>query len=92
MFSGDGYLAIDRSNYVDMDEELSVKFKFKTDKANGLVFLAGNPEDGDFVALQLSDGYLVYSFDLGSGMVGVRSEVQYDVDEWILVELSRDRK
>ena len=53
-------MAIDRSNFADMDEEFVVKLKFKPSGSNGILFLVGNPEDGDYVSLELQNSYLIY--------------------------------
>lgn len=91
-FGGDGYIALDSNNYVDMNEEMSVKFKFKPDSPNGLLFLAGSPADRDFVSLELRDGYLVYAFNLGDGTVAVESPEQYELGMWLSVELGRTER
>ncbi len=59
-FNGNGYLALDRDNYGDVDEELVVDLKFKPESTDGLLFLAGNADEGDFVALELRNQFLVY--------------------------------
>jgi hypothetical protein len=59
-FVGDGYLALPTRNYAPSDVDTAVKMTFRPKKDNGLLFLAGNPDDGDFVALELLSGYLTY--------------------------------
>jgi hypothetical protein len=75
-FSGDSYLALDRSNYVDIDDELSVKLKFRADSARGLLMLIGDTSSAakGFVSLELRDRYLVYSFNLGDTTTVITSE------------------
>ena len=54
------YLALDPSEYMDLGYEMSVAVRFRPSSANGVVFLAGNKDTGDFVALELRNQYLVY--------------------------------
>ena len=91
-FLGSSYLALDRTNYAEMDTELFIQIKFKFENPNGLLFLAGKASDGDFLSLELKGGSLVYSFNLGDGKVSVESESSYEPDTWITVQLSRDNQ
>jgi hypothetical protein len=34
--------------------------KFKPAATNGILFLVGNPDDGDYVSLEMHNQYLVY--------------------------------
>jgi hypothetical protein len=51
---------VDRTNFVDLEDEFVVKLKFKPAAANGILFLVGNPEDGDYVSLELQNQYVIY--------------------------------
>ncbi len=39
-----------------------VKMKFKPAGSNGILFLVGNPDDGDYVCVELQNQYLVYRY------------------------------
>jgi hypothetical protein len=51
---------VDRSNFADLEDEFVVKIKFKPSAVNGILFLVGNPEDGDYVCVELQNQYVVY--------------------------------
>ena len=89
-FNGNGYLALDRNDYLDMTNEYSIKMRFKPSGTSGLLFLAGDVSQGSFVALELRNQYLVYSFNLGSGASSLTSSEAYDLNTWHSVEISRD--
>ena len=59
-FNGQGFVSVDRSNFADLEDEFVVKMKFKPSGANGILFLVGNPEDGDYVCVELQNQYVVY--------------------------------
>ena len=59
-FNGKGYVSVDRSNFADLEEEFVVKLKFKPAAGNGILFLVGHPEDGDYVCVELQNQYVVY--------------------------------
>ena len=59
-FNGQGFVSVDRSNYADLEDEFVVKIRFKAAGTNGILFLVGNPDDGDYVSLELQNQYLIY--------------------------------
>ena len=59
-FAGDGYLALDRSEYAEMESEMDVKMTIRADQVDGILFVAGNTETGHYVALELRNGYLAF--------------------------------
>ena len=59
-FAGDGYLALDRSEYAEMEIEMDVKMTIRADQVDGILFVAGNTETGHYVALELRNGYLAF--------------------------------
>ncbi len=88
-FVGNGFLALDRSNYADMNTEMAVKLSFRPDAENGLLFMAGDPDTGDFVSLELRYGYLTHSYNLGDGVVSAVSEMPVALKEWHTAEITR---
>ena len=73
-----------------MHTELSIKLRFKADSATGLLLLAGDPGLGQFVAVELRNQYLVYSFNLGSATASLQSDAPYPLYEWHNVEVRRN--
>ena len=59
-FAGDGYLALDRTNYADMDYEMDVKMTIRPERVDGVLFVAGNAATGHYAALELRNGYLAF--------------------------------
>lgn len=44
----------------------------KAHRGDGLLLYSGHEDSGDFIALSLKDGFVEFSFDLGSGLAFVR--------------------
>jgi hypothetical protein len=53
-------VSVDRSNFADLEDEFVVKMKFKPSGPNGILFLVGNPDDGDYVCVELQNQYVIY--------------------------------
>lgn len=51
-----------------------------------------NKNKGDYVAFGMQDGYAVYQFDVGAGMVSLTSDQPLALNEWHTVKLNRNRK
>ncbi len=64
-FDGKSYLSIDRSNYQDIADEFYFRVAFKSDRLNGLILFIGDGSSRDYAALELRNGYLTFSFNLG---------------------------
>ncbi|XP_071052422.1 basement membrane-specific heparan sulfate proteoglycan core protein isoform X15 [Onthophagus taurus] len=86
-FDGNGYLEFDRSflPHDKDDEDELIAVQFMTNYSNGVIFWHGQTpnEDGhgkDFIGLAIVDGYLEYSYDLGSGPVTIANK-QIRVDD-----------
>ncbi|TRY60964.1 hypothetical protein TCAL_05712 [Tigriopus californicus] len=88
-FGGQGFIALDRNYFLDMDDEFSIKIKFKPESRSGILLVMGSPRDQDFVALELENKYLRFSFNLGDGVASVVSDKSYDLDTWHYVEIKR---
>ena len=69
-FDGNGYVAVDMSEYASVESEFVIKLKFRiaatevgtTAEAagNGILLLMGDSVDQDFVSLELQNSVLVY--------------------------------
>ncbi|XP_031783644.1 laminin subunit alpha [Nasonia vitripennis] len=87
----------DREGYVILSKKASqlpsdlkrfrVHFKFKTWVNNGLMYLMGGKKH--FLALELRNGHMLYQFDLGDGLVAIRTAEKYNDGNWHTVEASR---
>lgn len=53
----------------------------------------GQKEDqGDFISLVLSNGYVEFRYELGSGPAILRSANPVEMGKWHIVKISRERK
>lgn len=50
----------------------------QTRSVEGILLYTESPDNGDFFALYLRDGAIVYSFDLGGGTVTIESKERYN--------------
>ncbi|XP_019637522.1 PREDICTED: agrin-like isoform X4 [Branchiostoma belcheri] len=89
-FSGNSY--IQRAGLTAVSKSLSAEVIFYATKNNGMLLYNGQKTDGkgDFVSLNLKDGYLVFRFNLGKGPADIRSEDPVTLNEWHEVKLDRN--
>lgn len=66
-FNGRSYLQLKRFSYASRD--VSIEIQFQPQRENGILFYAGQGENGtgDFLALSLRNGHVEFRYDLGSG-------------------------
>uniref|UniRef100_W5M153 Heparan sulfate proteoglycan 2 n=1 Tax=Lepisosteus oculatus TaxID=7918 RepID=W5M153_LEPOC len=87
---------------LDLNEELSpeapetIELEMRSTSTDGLVFWQGvelgeNGKGKDFVSLGLENGYLVFSYQLGSGEAEIRSEVLVNDGKWHKITAVRNR-
>ncbi|XP_077509167.1 basement membrane-specific heparan sulfate proteoglycan core protein-like isoform X46 [Amblyomma americanum] len=71
-----------------------VQITFKPEKDNGLLLYNGQQEDGggDFISVGLTNGYVEFRFELGSGVGYLRSHTPVELDTWHTVQISREKK
>ncbi|XP_028399262.1 laminin subunit gamma-1-like [Dendronephthya gigantea] len=92
-FSGiDSYLS--PKVYQSLINEMAISFvisiEFRALSPNGVLFMAADNQTSQFVTLELVDGYLVYQFNTGSGLVRMRTTGTYSVGGiWYQVDLLR---
>lgn len=70
---------------------LDVEVILKPTAADGLLLYNGHRTDGigDFMALYLSEGFVEFSFDLGTGSATVKSQERISMGEWHRIRISR---
>ncbi|XP_037947994.1 neurexin-3-like [Teleopsis dalmanni] len=69
---------------------ISVDFRFKTVEPNGLLLFNGGRRN-DFVSIELVNGHIHYTFDLGDGPITMRdkSRIHMNDNRWHQVSISR---
>ncbi|KFM59874.1 Pikachurin, partial [Stegodyphus mimosarum] len=70
---------------------IELQIVFKPYRSNGVLFYNGYKMDGtgDFISLNLVNGYLEFRFDLGTGVAVIRSEEPLTVGVWHTAFISR---
>uniref|UniRef100_A0A1A9Z5K8 Pikachurin-like n=1 Tax=Glossina pallidipes TaxID=7398 RepID=A0A1A9Z5K8_GLOPL len=68
---------------------LELKVILKPEQADGLILYSGAKRHGDFIALALTNGFVEFIFDLGSGPAVVRSEYALAIGQWHTIQISR---
>lgn len=71
---------------------LEIKITFKSDKPNGLLLFNSNSmetKNQDFIQLNLVNGYLYFTFDLGNGPATVRTSTAISIGRWHNLVISR---
>merc|ERR1719391_854564 len=83
-FDGNGYMKLKPEDYsLENEQDNIIEFEFRTTHPEGLMFLTGSPDIG-YLAIQLRDSRIVFSFKLGS--TGNVVEIQSDpveLDTWV---------
>uniref|UniRef100_W5M174 Heparan sulfate proteoglycan 2 n=1 Tax=Lepisosteus oculatus TaxID=7918 RepID=W5M174_LEPOC len=74
----------------------TIELEMRSTSTDGLVFWQGvelgeNGKGKDFVSLGLENGYLVFSYQLGSGEAEIRSEVLVNDGKWHKITAVRNR-
>ncbi|PVD37242.1 hypothetical protein C0Q70_04237 [Pomacea canaliculata] len=95
-FAGAGYIEYDLSQQEIQTVEDLLELRFKTNFPHGVMFYASGNQ-GDFLVLQMSRGYLNVSIDLGStqkdsGVTEVTAGSLLDDDQWHDVIIRRDHR
>ncbi|XP_053520768.1 laminin subunit alpha-2 isoform X5 [Artibeus jamaicensis] len=90
-FDGEGYAMVSRPIrwYPNIS---TVMFKFRTFSSNSLLMYLATKDLKDFMSVELSDGHIKVSYDLGSGMTSVVSNQNHNDGKWKSFTLSRIQK
>ncbi|BET00155.1 Kazal-type serine protease inhibitor domain [Nesidiocoris tenuis] len=80
-----------RLRHMKAYHKFSLELEFQTFNLDGILFYAQQHQDGtgDFIALAIINGYVVLSYNLGSGTVRVSSLVRVSFGEWHKVKVRR---
>ncbi|KAG9493525.1 hypothetical protein GDO78_001429, partial [Eleutherodactylus coqui] len=90
-FDGDGYALVGRP--VRWNPNIStIMFKFKTFASNALLMYLATNDLKDFMSVELSDGRIKVSYDLGSGTASAVSNKNHNDGKWKSFTLSRIQK
>ncbi|XP_062834900.1 LOW QUALITY PROTEIN: laminin subunit alpha-2 [Anolis carolinensis] len=87
-FDGEGYAMVSRP--IRWNPNISmVMFKFKTFSSTALLMYLATLDLKDFMSIELSDGHIKVSYDLGSGTASVVSNQNHNDGKWKSFTLSR---
>ncbi|KAM4771006.1 laminin subunit alpha-2 [Rhinophrynus dorsalis] len=90
-FDGDGYALVNRP--VRWNPNIStIMFKFKTFSSNALLMYLATNDMKDFMSIELNDGRIKVSYDLGSGTSFTVSNRNHNDGKWKSLTLSRIQK
>lgn len=67
-----------------------IDLKFRTLHPDGLIFYASDASFGDFLAIWMQEGYVNYAYDLGTGIMHVKSSKKYGDGRFHTISASRD--
>ncbi|XP_036405732.1 laminin subunit alpha-4 [Megalops cyprinoides] len=83
-----------RQEYVDTPESISERSHFslslKTHSSFGLIFYVSDETEDNYMALFLAHGKLVYTFNIGSHKIRIKSQEKYNDGAWHNVIFTRD--
>ncbi|PNJ78487.1 LAMA2 isoform 6 [Pongo abelii] len=90
-FDGEGYALVSRPIrwYPNIS---TVMFKFRTFSSSALLMYLATRDLRDFMSVELTDGHIKVSYDLGSGMASVVSNQNHNDGKWKSFTLSRIQK
>ncbi|XP_012516246.1 PREDICTED: laminin subunit alpha-2 [Propithecus coquereli] len=90
-FDGEGYALVGRPLrwYPNIS---TVMFKFRTFSSSALLMYLATRDLKDFMSVELTDGHIKVSYDLGSGMASVVSDQNHNDGKWKSFTLSRIQK
>uniref|UniRef100_A0A8C0ZYF8 Laminin subunit alpha-2 n=1 Tax=Castor canadensis TaxID=51338 RepID=A0A8C0ZYF8_CASCN len=90
-FDGEGYALVSRPIrwYPNIS---TVMFKFRTFSSSALLMYLATRDLKDFMSVELTDGHIKVSYDLGSGIASVVSNQNHNDGKWKSFTLSRIQK
>ncbi|XP_078068970.1 laminin subunit alpha-2 isoform X6 [Mustelus asterias] len=87
-FDGEGYAAVGRPTRWNPNVS-AIVFKFRTFTSDALLMYLATKDLRDFMSVELADGRIKVSYDLGSGAVNVTSRGRHNDGKWKSFTLSR---
>ncbi|XP_068198951.1 laminin subunit alpha-2 isoform X1 [Antennarius striatus] len=88
---GEGYAAVGRPNRWNPNIS-TVTFKFRTFSSDSLLMYLATEDMKDFMSLELSEGKVKVTFDLGSGVGSAITENRHNDGRWKSLTMSRNKK
>ncbi|KAI7799349.1 laminin subunit alpha-2 precursor [Triplophysa rosa] len=90
-FDGEGYAAVSRPTRWNPNIS-TVMFKFRTFSTDAVIMYFATKDMKDFMSVQVNDGRVKVSYDLGSGTGSVTSDRRHNDGKWKSVTMSRVKK
>ncbi|XP_062857847.1 laminin subunit alpha-2 [Trichomycterus rosablanca] len=90
-FDGEGYAAVSRPIRWNPNSS-TVTLKFRTFSTNAMIMYLATKDLKDFMSIELSDGRVKVSYDLGSGTGSVRNEKRHNDGRWRFLTMTRTKK
>uniref|UniRef100_A0A672JPX2 Laminin G domain-containing protein n=1 Tax=Salarias fasciatus TaxID=181472 RepID=A0A672JPX2_SALFA len=88
---GEGYAAVGRPTRWNPNVS-TITFKFRTFSSEALLMYLATEDMKDFMSLELSEGKVKVSFDLGSGVGTATSASRHNDGRWKSLTMSRNKK
>ncbi|XP_051880562.1 laminin subunit alpha-2 [Pristis pectinata] len=87
-FDGEGYAGVSRPTRWNPNVS-AIAFKFRTFSSDALLMYLATKDLRDFMSVELIDGRVKVSYDLGSGTANVTSQARHNDGKWKSFTLSR---
>ncbi|XP_055492345.1 laminin subunit alpha-2 [Leucoraja erinacea] len=87
-FDAEGYAGVSRPTRWNPNVS-AIAFKFRTFSSDALLMYLATEDLKDFMSIELADGRIKVSYDLGSGTVNVTSKARHNDGRWKSFTLSR---
>ncbi|KAK3506985.1 hypothetical protein QTP70_034266 [Hemibagrus guttatus] len=90
-FDGDGYAAVSRPVRWNPNSS-TVTFKFRTFSTSAVMMYLATKDMKDFMSIELSEGRVKASYDLGSGTGSALSQKRHNDGRWKSLTMTRSKK
>ncbi|XP_072306440.1 laminin subunit alpha-1 [Eucyclogobius newberryi] len=88
-FDGSGYTVVQKSLRAT---STSIVLLFKTLSPGGLLLYLASNNTRDFLSMELVEGHVRLTFDLGSGVLVLMSQKKYNTGMWYKITLQRNKR
>ncbi|KAM6953824.1 laminin subunit alpha-1 [Aplochiton taeniatus] len=89
LFDGSGYSVVEKALRATTT---SIVILFKTLSPNGLLLYLASNGTRDFLSIELVEGHVRLTFELGSGPLSLRSSRAYNTGVWFKITLTRNKR